>query len=823
MASTSASDPNGSASDPNGSASDPNRNRKGHPWTCTICGQILSRKQRLQSHIEKKHPAQVHDFDWQVRGPYKRYELDDIAPVPKRTRMRHNPEPQQEQIQPEQDASEGTDEDNILLDCQCESGLLDIMNNEEIDVPSQRDKYMAILSYVNKMKLSVTASEHLVRLLKLLASDKDFEDVSATNIRSIFSEVQPLTIDYCGKCGVPYTTEEEYICQTEGCDELRYMGQIDKQHQKRRKCYFSIVPIAQQLKEILKRDGMLKKIENGNVTLTMNTDGIPLYNSSSVSLWPVLFTINNLPPNERFLTQNLLIWGLWQGSGKPCFKTYLNPLVEELNILSTQGIKLNDVSMKVTLTCITMDLQAKAQVLEMVQHNGEHGCITCEEPGQVYKQGKGHCRGYPLNDTPTTMRTVDTVLSNAEEALNKNSPVKGIKSTSVLFGILYLDLVTACVPDYMHGVLLGTTKKLLSLWMGKANSKEDFYLGNHVKEIDRRLLAMKPVDAFTRLPRRLEGNLSHWKASELQHWLLFYSIPCVHGLLKPRYLDNLCFLVEGIYLLLGDSITEEDLERAELTLAKFQISFQTLYGPQNCGLNIHNIGCHLVQYVRKHGPLWAWSCFGFEDLNGYLIKSSHGTGDVSKQLLSTLFARKQLSAEVDNIKSEDLKAFTSDMLSTGRRIKSLTQCSNCHIAGKTNPVSDDITTRHVGELLNLSTKPNISSAARVQLPNGQIITSRLYSRQQKRVCYAVLTTTGDLAFINKYIHESQTDKCLADISILVVTGFVCKHVSHLLLVKETQDKKLIPVDEILEQVLLIDGNKDLMCVSRLPHFHGLCG
>ncbi|KAH3725402.1 hypothetical protein DPMN_051235 [Dreissena polymorpha] len=49
----------------------------------------------------------------------------------------------------------------------------------------------------------------------------------------------------------------------------------------------------------------------------------------------------------------------------------------------------------------------------MVQHNGEHGCITCEEPGKVYKQGKGHCQGYPLNDTPTTMRTVDTVLSNA--------------------------------------------------------------------------------------------------------------------------------------------------------------------------------------------------------------------------------------------------------------------------------------------------------------------------------------------------------------------------------------------------------------------------
>ncbi|KAH3895873.1 hypothetical protein DPMN_020040 [Dreissena polymorpha] len=93
----------------------------------------------------------------------------------------------------------------------------------------------------------------------------------------------------------------------------------------------------------------------------------------------------------------------------------------------------------------------------------------------------------------------------------------------------------------------------------------------------------------------------------------------------------------------------------------------------------------------------------------------------------------------------------------------------------------------------------------------------------KHAAWGYASASAAPFLVNKYIHENQTDKCLADISILVVTGFVCKHVSHLLLVKETQDKKLIPVDEILEQVLLIDGNKDLMCVSRLPHFHGLCG
>ncbi|KAH3836318.1 hypothetical protein DPMN_109688 [Dreissena polymorpha] len=117
--------------------------------------------------------------------------------------------------------------------------------------------------------------------------------------------------------------------------------------------------------------------------------------------------------------------------------------------------------------------------MEMVQHNGEYGCVMCEDPGRVYQQGKGHCRAFPLNDSPLALRSPDTVVSNAVEASNTNSIVKGIKSVSVLFGIQYLDPIVACVPDYMHGLLLETTKKLLSLWLN--SSKEAYYLGNEVK------------------------------------------------------------------------------------------------------------------------------------------------------------------------------------------------------------------------------------------------------------------------------------------------------------------------------------------------------
>lgn len=38
----------------------------------------------------------------------------------------------------------------------------------------------------------------------------------------------------------------------------------------------------------------------GNISLTLNTDGVPTSNSGNVSLWPIWLTINELPPNTRY-------------------------------------------------------------------------------------------------------------------------------------------------------------------------------------------------------------------------------------------------------------------------------------------------------------------------------------------------------------------------------------------------------------------------------------------------------------------------------------------------------------------------------------------
>ena len=87
----------------------------------------------------------------------------------------------------------------------------------------------------------------------------------------------------------------------------------------------------------------------------------------------------------------MVIWGVWQGCGKPQMNMFLRPLVEDLIHLYRTGMELcidNILAVcRVMLIVATMDLQARAYVLQMTQHNGEYGCLYCLEPGVVVKSG----------------------------------------------------------------------------------------------------------------------------------------------------------------------------------------------------------------------------------------------------------------------------------------------------------------------------------------------------------------------------------------------------------------------------------------------------
>ena len=115
----------------------------------------------------------------------------------------------------------------------------------------------------------------------------------------------------------------------------------------------------------------------------------------------------------------------------------------------------------------------------------------------------------------------------------------------------------------MHGICLGVTKSLLSKWFSTKHRAQDYFIGENIEVISRRKENLKPPYSIERLPRNLEKNYQHFKATELQSWLLYYAFPCMEDFMDDQYLENFSCLSEGIHILLGDKISQEAITNAE--------------------------------------------------------------------------------------------------------------------------------------------------------------------------------------------------------------------------------------------------------------------
>ena len=100
-----------------------------------------------------------------------------------------------------------------------------------------------------------------------------------------------------------------------------------------------------------------------NLALSLSTDGVPVYKSSPVSIWPVYLIILNLPAHIRMNSENVILCGLWLGPTKPIINLLLNPVAKLLNKRSTLGMRvktsLANLTVRARLVMGVFDLPAK--------------------------------------------------------------------------------------------------------------------------------------------------------------------------------------------------------------------------------------------------------------------------------------------------------------------------------------------------------------------------------------------------------------------------------------------------------------------------------
>ena len=375
--------------------------------------------------------------------------------------------------------------------------------------------------------------------------------------------------------------------------------------------------------------------KNGNffssnkLAFSFSTDGVAVFKSSNVSIWPVYLVILNLPPTIRMNAENILLCGLWVGPTKPPMDKLLEPVVTNVRKLSSEGIIIKTPTgisrIKGKLVLGIFDLPAKASVLTMKQFNGMFGCSVCLHPG---KRLSNNARVYLPEEH--LERTHATIVDFAEQAIEDGTPVYGVMGLSPLSNTL--DLV-CCVPvDYLHACLEGVVKMLLHCWVDSNNHRRPYYIGRQVVELDTELMKQTPPSEFSRPPRSIQKHLKYWKASEFRNWALFYSLPLLLQRLPSLYWHHFSLFVCSLHILLKAELTRQEIDAAEKMLEDFYGLIPELYNESCCTHNMHLMS-HLCKYVRLWGPLWTHSLFGFESKNGQLKRLFHGKDIIFKQIM----------------------------------------------------------------------------------------------------------------------------------------------------------------------------------------------
>lgn len=418
------------------------------------------------------------------------------------------------------------------------------------------------------------------------------------------------------------------------------------------------------------RDGrVVQNLLQGNrISISFNTDGVAIFNSNTKkSLWPIIITINDLPPALRFLRRNTIIAGLWLGSGDLDLEVFMKPFLTQLQELAYKGLELYEgLVYKVFAIACCVDSVARCKLQQIKQFNGYEACSFCKHPG-ILTESKQIRYNFMQN---IQLRNYQETINAMDLYSKHGAPVGGIKGISCLIAIPHFDVIFHCPVDYMHAVLLGVCKQLCNLWLDGYG--HEWYIKKHIADIDQILTSINSFNEMSRSPRKISDRKT-WKANEWQNWLLLYSSVCLKKYLPQKYYDHYQLLTVSMQTLLSKTITEEEIQKCELQLNLFVEQFETLYGVEEMKYNVHLL-LHIPLCVRNYGPMWTFSLFNFEDINGVLKKYVKGPKEPIVQIATRCtLAQIKENTDYTSIRHDEVKIFCENL---NKSCRSEAKCLN---------------------------------------------------------------------------------------------------------------------------------------------------
>ena len=329
----------------------------------------------------------------------------------------------------------------------------------------------------------------------------------------------------------------------------------------------------------------------------INIDGIPLFNSNSTLLWPILGHVKELPKAGPFPI------AVFCSASKPTsVDDYLSDFVFEMKHFELHCFEYENNKYTVVLHALICDAPARAFVKCIKTHNGYNCCERCSQRGEW-----DHKILLPNLSSPR--RTDQSFADQSDSAHHV-----GVSPLSQLS----LGMVSAFPLDYMHLVCLGVVRRLLNLW---CHGSHDTRLSQaQLATISDKLATVRPYipREFSGKPRAL-AEYKQWKATELRMFLLYTGPVVLKSVLSLEKYSNFLNLSVAMRILLSPSLYNHYLLYTEQLLCYFVSTFGLLYGRNQLVYNVHSL-IHLPDDARQFGALDDVSSFKFESYLGRLKK-----------------------------------------------------------------------------------------------------------------------------------------------------------------------------------------------------------
>lgn len=567
-----------------------------------------------------------------------------------------------------------------------------------------RDVMTLVMAHSLRFKSSDTERDSLIDMLKLLAGPKA-KDINISKYR--FKQAFDPPDDkikyhyYCTSCkkqiiqSCVHTkiTDKVVVCLNcsneiqVSLSSKNYFITIDLKYQlemlfrnKEIKAEFfqfqehiSENPSSNKIRDVHDSELYKKINSNGTKYFTYNvgSDGALCTKTGKQKFWPMQVLLNFLPPKMRF--KYVLLVGMLITTKEPnsdIADLYFSKFLEEALPLYSTGIDiidLNDEKMNLKFIALSFCFDSVARPIfqRRLQFNGYFGCSWCYHIGIYFLEVSGI--RYPMLH-PGEHRPVSQPLRSKESHtedlqsvnLSNNASARGVKGDISLSETPHIDMVWSFSYDYLHGTLAGVDNQLYKQY-NKPGSK--FKLSSSDKKrIEKRLMSITPTHDIHRLPELERGN---WHAVEIKHWNLCYSLPCLSGIIDEEALKHYSLLVKSLFTLLKTEITEEELVTCESDLKKFVTLYEYYFDDTCMTFNVHSV-LHMVESVRKNGPLWANSTFAFESNIYQLRQLVNGQNGMDKQMSRKHLEKLHFKTGNVDYSTEEIENYCSNLFANKR-------------------------------------------------------------------------------------------------------------------------------------------------------------